>query len=243
MILRSATGIIPARYSSQRFPGKPLALILGKSMVQRVYERVQTAKQLDRIIIATDDERIFKAAESFGAETWMTSPIHNSGTERTAEIASKIDSHIIINIQSDEPLIRGEMIDQLVVAMQNKKISMATLAVKIKDLSLLNDRNIVKVVSDNNGYALYFSRSALPFQPFDFFWQHIGIYGFQRDFLLKFIKLPISRLEKTEKLEQLRALENGFKIKVLETSFSTLSVDSSKDIIKVENFLKKRRED
>jgi len=234
MILRSATGIIPARYSSQRFPGKPLALILGKSMVQRVYERVQTAKQLDRIIIATDDERIFKAAESFGAETWMTSPLHNSGTERTAEIASKIDSHIIINIQSDEPLIRGEMIDQLVVAMQNKKISMAT---------LVNDRNIVKVVSDNNGYALYFSRSALPFQPFDFFWQHIGIYGFQRDFLLKFIKLPISRLEKTEKLEQLRALENGFKIKVLETSFSTLSVDSSKDIIKVENFLKKRRED
>jgi len=243
MILRSATGIIPARYSSQRFPGKPLALILGKPMIQRVYERVQSAKKLDRIIIATDDEKIFKAAESFGAETWMTSSHHNSGTERTAEIASKIDSPIIINIQSDEPLIRGEMIDQLVVAMQNKKISMATLADKIKDLSLLNDRNIVKVVSDNNGYALYFSRSALPFQPFDFFWKHIGIYGFQRDFLLKFIKLPISRLEKTERLEQLRALENGYKIKVLETQFSTLSVDSSKDIIKVEKFLKKGRED
>jgi len=243
MILRSATGIIPARYSSQRFPGKPLALILGKPMIQRVYERTQTAKQLDRIIIATDDERILQAAESFGAEAWMTSPLHNSGTERTAEIASKIDSPIIINIQSDEPLIKGEMIDHLVLALQDKTIPMATLAVKVEDLSLLNDRNIVKVVSDNNGYALYFSRSPLPFQPFDFFWQHIGIYGFQRDFLLKFLKMPISRLEKTEKLEQLRVLENGYKIKVLETPFSTLSVDSSQDIIKVEKFLKRRQED
>jgi len=233
-----ATGVIPARYSSQRFPGKPLVLIHGKPMIQIVYEQAKKASLCERIIIATDDERIFHAAQAFGADVWMTSSQHNSGTERVAEIAEKIQCPIIINIQGDEPLLQGQMIDDLIIALQDENIAVATLAVKIKDFALINDKNIVKVVTDKNGFALYFSRSPLPFQPTDYFLQHVGIYGYQRDFLLKFGQLPESRLEKTEKLEQLRVLENGYKIKVVETPFKTLSVDSPQDIAKVEDILK-----
>jgi len=236
--VKLAIGVIPARYSSQRFPGKPLALIHGKPMIQIVYEQAKKASLCQRIIIATDDERIFHAAQAFGADVWMTSSQHNSGTERVAEIAEKIQCPIIINIQGDEPLLQGQMIDNLIIALQDENIAVATLAAKIKDFALINDKNIVKVVTDKNGFALYFSRSPLPFQSTDYFLQHIGIYGYQRDFLLKFGQLPESRLEKTEKLEQLRVLENGYKIKVVETPFKTLSVDSPQDIIKVEDILK-----
>jgi len=241
--LKLATGIIPARYDSKRFPGKHLAVILGKSIIQRVYEQAQTANLLQRIIIATDDERIFQASQAFGAEVLMTSPLHNSGTERAAEIAEKINTPIIINIQGDEPLCRGKMIDDLVIALQDETIPMATLAAKVKDLSLINEKNIVKAVLDKNGFALYFSRSPLPFQASDYFWQHIGIYGYQRDFLLEFSQLSASRLETTEKLEQLRVLENGYKIKIIETSSPTLSVNTPQDIIRIENFLKQRTND
>lgn len=241
--MKLATGIIPARYDSKRFPGKHLAVILGKSIIQRVYEQAQTANLLQRIIIATDDERIFQASRSFGAEVLMTSPLHNSGTERAAEIAEKINTPIIINIQGDEPLLRGKMIDDLVIALQDETIPMATLAAKVKDLSLINEKNIVKAVLDKNGFALYFSRSPLPFQASDYFWQHIGIYGYQRDFLLEFSQLSASRLETTEKLEQLRVLENGYKIKIIETSSPTLSVNTPQDIIRIENFLKQRTND
>lgn len=241
--MKLATGIIPARYDSKRFPGKHLAVILGKSIIQRVYEQAQTANLLQRIIIATDDERIFQASQAFGAEVLMTSPLHNSGTERAAEIAEKINTPIIINIQGDEPLLRGKMIDDLVIALQDKTIPMATLAAKVKDLSLINEKNIVKAVLDKNGFALYFSRSPLPFQASDYFWQHIGIYGYQRDFLLEFSQLSASRLETTEKLEQLRVLENGYKIKIIETSSLTLSVNTPQDIIRIENFLKQRTND
>jgi len=241
--LKLATGIIPARYDSKRFPGKHLSVILGKSIIQRVYEQAQTANLLQRIIIATDDERIFQASQAFGAEVLMTSPLHNSGTERAAEIAEKINTPIIINIQGDEPLLRGKMIDDLVIALQDETIPMATLAAKVKDLSLINEKNIVKAVLDKNGFALYFSRSPLPFQASDYFWQHIGIYGYQRDFLLEFSQLSASRLETTEKLEQLRVLENGYKIKIIETSSPTLSVNTPKDIIRIENFLKQRTND
>ena len=218
-------------------------MILGKSIIQRVYEQAQTANLLQRIIIATDDERIFQASQAFGAEVLMTSPLHNSGTERAAEIAEKINTPIIINIQGDEPLLRGKMIDDLVIALQDKTIPMATLAAKVKDLSLINEKNIVKAVLDKNGFALYFSRSPLPFQASDYFWQHIGIYGYQRDFLLEFSQLSASRLETTEKLEQLRVLENGYKIKIIETSSLTLSVNTPQDIIRIENFLKQRTND
>lgn len=220
-----------------------MAFIQGKPLVQRVYERAQKAKLLKRIIIATDDKKIYQTAENFGAEVRMTSPSHHSGTDRVAEVAKEIESPIIINIQGDEPLLKGEMIDSLVVALQDDTIPMATLAAEKNDLNLLNEKNIVKVVSDANGFALYFSRSPLPFQTSDYFLQHIGIYGYQKDFLLAFSKMQPSRLEKAEKLEQLRALENGYKIKIIETQLPSLSVSSPEDIIKVENLLKKKTDD
>lgn len=210
-------------------------------MIQRVYERAKTAEYLTRLIIATDDERIFKTCKEFGAEVQMTSPNHNSGTERVAEIAEKLNTSIVINIQGDEPLIRGEMIDELVSALQDESIPMATLAAKVKDLKLLYEENTVKVVVDKHGFALYFSRSPLPFNPIDHFLQHIGIYGYQKDFLLEFCRMQRLRLEKTENLEQLRVLENGYKIKIIVSPFQTLSVDSPEDIIEVENYLKKKK--
>jgi 3-deoxy-manno-octulosonate cytidylyltransferase (CMP-KDO synthetase) len=238
--LKLATGIIPARYHAERFPGKPLALIQGKPMIQRVYEAARTAKNLERVIVATDDKRILQAAQDFGAEARMTSSSHRSGTDRVAEVAREINTPVVINIQGDEPLIKGEAIDELVEALQDEDIPMATLAVKEDDLNLLNDSNVVKVVPDRDGFALYFSRSPLPFQATDYFWRHTGIYGYQKDFLQKFCRIPPSRLEKTEKLEQLRALENGYRIKIIENKFSTLSVDLPEDIIRVENLLKDR---
>lgn len=236
--MKHATGIIPARYHAERFPGKPLALLKGKPMIQRVYEAARTAKNLERVIVATDDERIIQAARDFGAEAQMTSPSHRSGTDRVAEVIRGIDTPLVINIQGDEPLIKGEAIDKLVESLQDERIPMVTLAVKEKDLNLLTDNSVVKVVPDKDGYALYFSRSPLPFRASDYFWRHIGIYGYQRDFLLKFCQIPASRLEKVERLEQLRALENGYRIKIIESQYSTLSVDSPEDIIKVENLIK-----
>lgn len=241
--MKLATGIIPARYQSRRFPGKPLALIQGKPMIQRVYELAREAKFLDRLIIATDDEKILEAAEDFGAEVQMTSPLHNSGTERVAEVAKEIKTSIVINIQGDEPLLRREMIDDLVEALQDKAIPMATLAAKQKNMDLLYDNNVIKVAADREGFASNFSRSPLPFETSDYFLQHIGIYGYQKEFLLAFCEIPPSKSEKTENLEQLRALENGYKIKIIETQFSTLSVDSPQDIIKVENFLNREAND
>ncbi len=236
--MKQAVGIIPARYGSTRFPGKPLAAILGKPMLQWVYERACSARNLSRVIIATDDERILTASKAFGAEAIKTSASIVSGTERAAEVARDLDSQIIINIQGDEPLIKAEMIDSLVEALQEDSLPMATLVLKTKDLTLHKDKNIVKVVIDEQGFALYFSRSPVPFQASDYFWQHIGIYGYQKTFLLRFSRLPASRLEKTEDLEQLRALENGFRIKAIETLHSTLSVDAPEDIIKVEKKIK-----
>jgi 3-deoxy-manno-octulosonate cytidylyltransferase (CMP-KDO synthetase) len=238
--LRFATGIIPARYHAERFPGKPLALLQGKPMIQRVYEAARTAKNLDGVIVATDDNRIYQAAQDFGAEARMTSSSHRTGTDRVAEVAQEINTPIVINIQGDEPLIQGEAIDKLVEVLQDEDIPMATLAVKEDNLNLLNDSDVVKVIPDKDGFALYFSRSPLPFQAYDYFWRHIGIYGYQKDFLQKFCRIPPSRLEKTEKLEQLRALENGYRIKIIENQYSTLSVDSPEDIIRVENLLKNR---
>ena len=241
--MKLATGVIPVRYQSSRFPGKALAPILGKPMIQRVYERAKEAEHLDQVIIATDDERIFEAAKKFKARVMMTSPLHNSGTERVAEVAKKIEAPVILNIQGDEPLLEGKMIDELVEVLQDKSIPMASLMTKVSDLGLLHDSDRVKVVVNKEGYALYFSRSPLPFQATDYFFHHIGIYAFQRDFLLKFIQLNPSRLEKTEKLEQLRVLENGYRIKMIETEFPTLSVDTPQDIIKVEEILKKRADE
>ena len=237
--MKEATGIIPARYGSRRFPGKPLALIYGKPLVQWVYEGASQAKNLKSVIVATDDDRVVQTCRDFGAEVRMTSASHPSGTDRVAEVASQVDSPLILNIQGDEPLIKGESLDTLVDALQDEATPMATLAAKIEDLSLVHDSNIVKVVVDREGFALYFSRAGLPFQASDYFLQHIGIYGYHKDFLLEFQQWPPSRLEKAEKLEQLRALERGCRIKVLLSAHSSLSVDTPQDIIKVEKFMTK----
>ena len=190
-----AIGVIPARYQSSRFPGKPLAEIQGKPMIQRVYEQAQKASFLSRLFVATDDRRIFQACQSFGAEVLMTSSQHKSGTERAAEVAQKFDASIVINIQGDEPLLKGEMLDSLVSSIQDNSIPMATLATRSQDFSLLREKSVVKVVVDKKGFALYFSRSPLPFDPKDYFLQHIGIYAYQKEFLLDFSHMPPSRLE------------------------------------------------
>lgn len=238
MTLDQAVGIIPVRYGARRFPGKPLAPILEKPMLQWVIEGVKKAKLLNRIIVATDDERIFQAARSLGAEAAMTSPACASGTERVAEVARSLEASIIINIQGDEPLVDGEMLDVLVEALNDRTIPMATLIAKVSDMNLIRDEHIVKVVTDRNRFALYFSRSPLPFQAHDYFFQHIGIYGYQRDFLLNFQALPFSRLEIIEKLEQLRVLESGQKILTVEIARPTLSVDTPQDIISIERHLR-----
>jgi 3-deoxy-manno-octulosonate cytidylyltransferase (CMP-KDO synthetase) len=212
-------------------------------MVQWVYESARRATRLAEVVVATDDEGILKTAQGFGAEACLTSQKHASGTERVAEVASRYDLPIVINIQGDEPLLPSETIDMLVEALQDESVPMATLAHPNADLSRIEDPNAVKLVMDTGGYALYFSRSPLPHQASDFFWEHIGIYGYQKDFLMRFSSLPESRLENTERLEQLRALEHGFRILVLETRYSTLSVDTPEDIIKVEERLRERIDD
>lgn len=212
-------------------------------MVQWVYEGARESKLLARVIIATDDERILAAARAFGAEAAMTSAECASGTDRAAEIAAGLPCDFVINIQGDEPLIRGDMLDRIVRGLEESGAPMVSLMARVERLDLLTDPRIVKVVTDAAGEALYFSRSALPHGCSDYFYQHIGIYGYRRDFLLGYKDLPGSRLERAEKLEQLRALENGRRIRMIEISRPTLSVDTPADIIKVERFLTRRLHD
>ena len=244
-------GVIPARYGAQRFPGKPLAMIAAKTLVQRVYEQAAKAKRLDKVIVATEDTRILEAVEAFGGDAMLTSPDCATGTDRVAEVALAYDCDLVVNIQGDEPLMRPEMIDQLVEAMQSDtKCVMGTLARKLESAANLDNPNVVKVALAQNGNALYFSRSRIPFvrdaQSSDStewlklakFYKHLGIYAYRREFLLKFVQLPQSELEKTEKLEQLRALENGFAIKVLITPHDSIGVDRPEDVGLVEEILR-----
>jgi len=237
--LRKALGIIPARYGSQRFPGKTLALINGRPLIEHVYKRARQATCLSRVIIATDDERIHIKCREFGAEVKMTSPSHKTGTDRASEVAGDLDFPIIISIQGDEPMVDPEMIESLVKILQKETILMATLRQKNKDLEYHHDKNIVKMVIDREENALYFSRSPIPFSPSGFFWHHIGVYGFQKKFLMAYKNMPASSLEKSEGLEQLRALENGFKIKTVEAHHPTLSVNVPADVTRVESLLNK----
>lgn len=241
--MRAGIGIIPARYSSKRFPGKALSLIHGLPLIEHVYKRAQKAQWLDRIIIATDDKRIYKKCQSFGAEVKMTSPNHRTGTERVSEVVEGLDFPFIISIQGDEPLINAEMIDSLVKVLQKNTVSMVTLRQKNKNLKQIGDKNIVKMVIDCEENALYFSRSPIPHSPSNYFWHHIGIYGFQKDFLAKYKNMPVSFLEKSENLEQLRVLENGYKIKTVETSYPSISVNLPRDIARVEKLLLKLRKE
>lgn len=239
--------VIPARYSSTRLPGKPLAVIAGKPMIQHVYERAKSATAPNRVIVATDHELVVKAVREFGGEVILTSPHHPSGTDRLAEVAEKFpNADIIINVQGDEPLISPEVIDQLAAVFETEQqASMATLMSEMEEQEY-QIPSAVKVITDLAGYALYFSRSLIPYprakQANQAVYKHIGIYAYRRDFLMKFAKLAPTPLEKTESLEQLRALEHGYKIKVIKTQFTSIGVDTPEDLERVNTLLKQTNE-
>jgi len=240
----SVIGVIPARYGSSRFPGKIIAEIAGKPMIQRVYERAQKSKLLDDLIVAVDDTRVKDVVEAFGGRAVMTGTQHQSGTDRIAEVVENYDCDIVVNIQGDQPLLDPIMIDEAVQPLlDDATIPMSTIKTRI-GADGYHDPGVVKVVTDANGFALYFSRSLIPFsrdrKNKDVF-EHVGLYVYRRDFLLKISKMPQSFLEKTEMLEQLRVLENGYRIFVVETKSDRaagVSVDTTEDLIAVEELLK-----
>lgn len=230
-------GIIPARYDSSRFPGKPLVDLKGKSMIQRVYEQCSKSNSLDKVVVATDDQRIFKEVNSFGGEVKMTSKTHESGTDRCHEVLKYYpDASIIINIQGDEPLIDPKEIDKLVTVFCNEKADIATL-IKESSKEDIQNSNLVKVVTTSTGKALYFSRSPIPFErnenKHQKFFQHIGIYGYRKEALEKVSSLSVSPLELTEGLEQLRWLENNINIFTERSDFQSLAIDTPEDVEKV----------
>ena len=225
-------GVIPARLDSTRFPAKVLADLWGKPIIQHVYERARKAKRLDEVLIATDDEKIFDTAKKFGAEVVITSKKHLTGTDRVSEAVKKNNAEIVINIQADVPLISPLMIDRVAeVLLDDSTLVMATLMKKIEKKEEFYNPNVVKVVIDKQGFALYFSRSPIPYLKDNFVsYKHIGVYGYRKDFLLTFVQLPRSPLEKIENLEQLRVLENGYKIKMIETDYELIEVDTKEDL-------------
>ena len=235
---RKILGVIPARFASSRFPGKVLAQISSKSMLQHVYERASLARYLTATIIATDDERVYNAARSFGARVVMTRADHVSGTDRVAEAASAENAELVVNIQGDEPLIDPAAIDAAILPLaHDPEIVMGTLKKAIEDPREITDTNVVKVVTDRNGDAIYFSRCPIPYRrdqarPGTHF-KHIGLYVYRRDFLLGYSALPVGPLEQAERLEQLRALENGYRIRVVETECESLGVDTPEDLERV----------
>ncbi len=226
--------VIPARYGSTRLPGKLLLDIAGKPIIQRVYERACESTLADRVLIATDDERIQKRCAAFGAHAVMTGSECRSGTDRVHEAIKTIDADVIVNLQGDEPEIRGDMIDTLIRAVEQEGLDMATLCSVIDDPQDYKSPHVVKCVRDRNGFALYFSRAPLPFlQKSDApipLYKHIGIYGFSRPFLETFVSLPKGRLEEAESLEQLRALEAGYRIKAIVTEYEGTGIDTEADL-------------
>ena len=240
----NVTAIIPARYTSVRFEGKPLALINGLPMIQHVYERVMECPLIERTLVATDDERIFKAVKGFHGEAIITSTHHKTGTDRLAEVAAKINSDVIVNVQGDEPLVEHEMISQAIdPILKDPDLPMSTLKVAIHDEREIQNTNVVKVVTDLEGYAIYFSRFPIPFSRNSVdnaYFKHIGLYVYRKDFLLRFANLTQGSLELAEGLEQLRALEHGFKIKVEMTKYDTIGVDTREDLKRVEAVLSAR---
>jgi len=257
----SAIVLIPARYSSTRFPGKPLALLKGIPVIEHVYRNSLHSRLADDVIVATDSETIFEKVLSFGGKAVMTSSEHHSGTDRIAEVASSREYDIIVNVQGDEPLIRPEMIDEVISLLDDREASIGTLAKRIGVRSEIFDTNTVKAVFDERGYAMYFSRAPIPFHrdafgaearrygsaeaALDdrflssglFMYKHVGIYSYRRDVLLELTRLKPSLLETIEKLEQLRALEHGYRIKVKETLFETVGVDTPEDLERIEKCL------
>ncbi|MCM3652964.1 3-deoxy-manno-octulosonate cytidylyltransferase [Metabacillus litoralis] len=239
-------GVIPARYGSTRFPGKPLAKILGKPMIQHVYERVSESKLVDQVIVATDHEEIKQVVEGFGGQAVMTSKDHETGSDRIAEVTTKVDGDFYVNIQGDEPLIHHEIIDALIKEAHETPDAVVTAKTKIKDAEDVANPNVVKVITDHSKKAIYFSRSPIPYNRAnnDFtYYKHLGIYGYPKKVLNEFVQLPQSSLEATEMLEQLRLLENGYTVKVVETSYNAVGVDTPEDIEKVENILGGKQND
>ena len=233
--------ILPARYGSTRFPGKPLTPIAGKPMIQHVWERTRRAKRVDAVTIATDDERIRETCLGFGADVEMTRDDHPTGTDRLAEVAARHDHDVLINVQGDEPLIEDFVIDATIEALLRDEHAAMSTVVHRAEPEAFDDPNRVKVVVDAGGFALYFSRAPIPFRrketgiaPL----QHVGIYGYRRDFLLEFVKLGRSPAEEAEELEQLRALENGHRIRVAEIEgWTSVPVDVPEDVALVEAIL------
>ena len=238
-------GVIPARFASSRFPGKPLVPIGGKPMIRHVWERARASRLLGRVLVATDDSRIAAAAAAFGAEAVMTSPAHPSGTDRVAEAAAATDAEIIVNIQGDEPLIDPAAIDLAIsVLLDDPSCQMATLKRRIEREEEIANPNVVKVVTALDGRALYFSRSPVPANRGGgaVYWKHIGLYVYRRPLLLGYSALPRGPLEEAEKLEQLRALENGIGIRVAETACDTIGVDTPQDLDAVLKLWRSRQE-
>jgi 3-deoxy-manno-octulosonate cytidylyltransferase (CMP-KDO synthetase) len=238
---RKILGVIPARFSSSRFPGKVLALISSKTMLQHVYERACQARYLTSTIIATDDDQVHTVAKSFGARVIMTRPDHLSGTDRVAEAASAENAEIVVNIQGDEPLIDPAAIDTAILPLVHEpSVVMATLKKRIEYPREITDPNVVKVVTNAENDAIYFSRCPIPYMRQDSggsigtaYFKHIGLYVYKREFLLGYSSLPVGPLEQAERLEQLRAIENGFRIRVVETEYESLGVDTPADLERV----------
>jgi 3-deoxy-manno-octulosonate cytidylyltransferase (CMP-KDO synthetase) len=240
--------VIPARYGSTRLPGKPLVALAGKPMIQRVYEQARLAQRADRVIVATDDERIVKAVESFGGEARMTRADHRTGTERVAEVAAHTEGDVFVNVQGDEPLLDPVAVDTAVNALlEEPAAAIATVATPLQSAADIMDPNVVKTVLDFDGNALYFSRAPIP-------WvrdsaskiqvrhlKHLGLYVFQRDALLEYPTLPQGELERIEQLEQLRWMENGWKIRVAEVAHDAVSVDVPADVERVEKLILGKR--
>jgi 3-deoxy-manno-octulosonate cytidylyltransferase (CMP-KDO synthetase) len=233
-----AVVIIPARYHSTRLPGKALADIGGRPMIEHVYRRASAARSIASVLVATDDERIVRAVERFGGQARMTSAAHASGTDRLAEVALGLECDVVVNVQGDEPLIEPEMIDEAVRPFAaDPSLAMTTLRRRIDDPAELRNPNVTKVVVDRQGFALYFSRAPIPFvrdgSPPAPAWRHVGLYAYRRPVLLHLANLPPTALERSEALEQLRALEHGIRIQALETAFDSIGVDTEDDLDRV----------
>lgn len=238
--------VIPSRYAATRLPGKPLVNLAGKPMVQRVYEQAKLAQTIHRVLVATDDQRIVEAVQSFGGEVRMTRSDHRTGTERIAEVAAHEPGDVFVNVQGDEPLIDPVAIDTAVAALlEDPPAQIATVATPIRHVPDIMDPNVVKTVLDFDSNALYFSRAPVPWvrdthqKVHVKYWKHLGLYVFQRDALLEYPTLPQGELEKIEQLEQLRWLENGWKIRVAEVEHDAVSVDVPEDVARVEKLLQK----
>ena len=237
--------IIPARFQSTRFPGKPLAKIAQKTMIQHVYERASSAHRVTKVIVATDDYRIAQTVRAFGGTAWMTAGTHRSGTERVAEVSRNLQVDLVVNLQGDEPLIDPACIDAAIQPFESDSALMISTLKSSANSQELYDPNVVKVVTDQQGVALYFSRSPIPYIPKSqvqhketaTFFKHIGLYVYRKEFLEIFPNLPYSELEKIEDLEQLRFLENGFRVKVVHYEYKSFAVDTPEDLVRVNELI------